>query len=149
MNDNVVVRVFPRLNCCVPDFTGKNAALARVLHQMRQEVGDLAKIEVIPSVTRAERLIYYDQMIDALLAGGHALPFAGDAGQWNALRSELGFPGAGLFSSPGDPQRFWEISFFLFSVTPVIGIDGRAVFVGEVPSAARLSEAIRIRRAGR
>ncbi|MEW6275320.1 MAG: hypothetical protein AB1556_09450 [Bacillota bacterium] len=143
MNDPVMVRVFPRLECCVPDFTGKNAALAGILHQVKQEVSDLAKIEVVPNTTSAERIIYYEQMIDALLAGGYELPFLEGAREWGALRREHSALKTRSFYSSGILKRSREIGFFLFSITPVIAINGKAVFVGKVPSADQLIEAIR------
>lgn len=130
MSDPVIVTIFPRLDCCVPDYTGKNAALVQVLRQVKQEVGDLARIEVVPNATRAERLIYYEQVVEALLAGGHELPFARGPGEWDALRRQLAAFRAGLLPGPGALERFREVSSILFWIPPVIGLDGKAVFVG-------------------
>ncbi|MEW6228021.1 MAG: hypothetical protein AB1700_08025 [Bacillota bacterium] len=143
MSDPVSVTVFPRLDCCVPDYTGKNAALVQILRDVRQEVGDIARIEVVSDATRADRLVYYERMVDTLLAGGHELPFAKDDREWAALRRELSALKAGLLPGPGAFERFRTLSVALFWIPPVIGIDGKAAFVTELPSAAQLSEAIR------
>lgn len=139
----VSVTVFTRLECCVPDFTGKNATLAKILHQVKQELGDLARIEVVPSASRAERLIYYKRMIAALLNGGYELPFVKNAGEWAALSSELDVANARLSRDPAIMERLGGIGSYLFWIPPIIEIDGKAVFVGEVPSAVQLCEAIR------
>lgn len=143
MPDPVAVTVFARLDCCVPDFTGKNALLARLLHDVRQELRDVAKIEVVPAGTRADRLTYYTRMVDCLLAGGYALPFARDSGQWTALRRELDALGIGRYPGPGVLETLRAISSTLFWLPPIIAIDGRAVFVTEVPSTAQLIDAVR------
>ncbi|MEW6423805.1 MAG: MFS transporter [Bacillota bacterium] len=106
-------------------------------------MSDLAKIEVVPNATSAERVIYYEQMINALLAGGYELPFLEGAREWGALRREPGALKTRSFYSSGIRKRSREIGFFLFSITPVIEINGKAIFVGKVPSADQLIEAIR------
>jgi len=138
----VRVTVFPRLDCCVPDFTGKNALLAQVLREAKARLGDQAIIEVVPAATRPERLIYYQGMVDALGAAGHALAFARNAEEWSELRRELDALRAGIDPGPATMARLRQVSVSLFMVPPVTAINGRAVFLSDVPSVEELTAAV-------
>ena len=67
MSPPITITVFPRLDCCVPDFTGKNLALSQILGRARETLGQRARIEVVGAATRAERVNYYQSMVTRLL----------------------------------------------------------------------------------
>lgn len=143
MTNPVRVTVFARLDCCVPDFTGKNKVLVEMLHQMREQMSSLVKIEVVPNASREERFVYYKRMVTALLAGKDELPVLKGAGNLTALHHELSALKAGTFLSPAALEKLREVSSILFWIPPVIALDGKAVFAGKVPSATELCEAIK------
>jgi len=145
----VEISVFPRLDCCVPDYTGKNRLLGEVLSEVKQRYDDQVHIEVVPTSTRAERLDYYQRMLEVLLAASRPLPFS--AGQ-----EQLAFYGkaarllkAGGVPSPSIMTGLRQISAYFFHITPIIAINGKAVFVTDVPTAAEMSEAIQAIKIGR
>lgn len=137
----VEVTVFARLECCVPDFTGKNKILARVLSGAKEALGERARIEVVANSTRPERLAYYKRMTDALITGGHSIPFGMDRAKlekYHRLMDALDYGGFPFQPTP----ELRQLAYYLFSVTPVISIDGKAVYVGTVPSVIELVEAV-------
>jgi hypothetical protein len=85
----VEVTVFPRLDCCVPDYTGRNQLLGEVLAEVKQCLGDKVRIEVVPAATRAERFDYYERMLKALLAAGQPLPFPAGSEQLAFYREAI------------------------------------------------------------
>lgn len=149
MNGPIRVTVFPRLDCCIPDFTGKNVALARLLREAKVRLGDQVKIEVVPAGTRPERLTYYMGMVEALEAAGYELPFARSGQEWARLRHELDALRAVLTSGPAVMARLRQISIALFMIPPVIAVNGRAAFVSDVPSLEELSAAVASAEPGR
>lgn len=145
----VEVTVFPRLDCCVPDYTGKNRLLGAILAEVKQRLGGQVHIEVVPAATRAERLNYYERMLEALLAAGRPLPFPVRHEQLAFYREAVRLLRAGGVPSPSALAGLRQISVYFFHITPIIAINGKAVFVTDVPSAAEMSEAIQVVGVGR
>jgi len=138
----VRLTVFPRLECCVPDFTGKNAILARVLRETQAQLADRVRIEVVPAASRFDRLGYYLGMVDALAAAGYELPSARNGSEWAGLRRELDSIRAGVEPGPDAMARLRRASLSLFTIPPVIAVNGRAAFVSRVPSVEELGAAV-------
>ncbi len=130
MSGPVEITVFPRLDCCVPDFTGKNRTLGRLLSVAQETLGRRARIQVVGTATRPERVRYYRGMVQALLAAGWTFPAPIDP-----VTLPLELP-------PALPPALRDLSLYLFAVAPVVAVAGKAVFVGEVPSLETLAEAV-------
>lgn len=130
MSAPITITVFPRLDCCVPDFTGKNLALSQVLNRAQETLGQRARIEVVGTATRAERVEYYRDMVRSLVAAGWIFP-----------------RGIDLANLPNGPLRVLtpslrQLSLYLFATAPVVAVAGKAVFVGAVPSLDALVAAV-------
>lgn len=136
----VDVTVFPRLDCCVPDYTGQNRVLARVLTEVKQRLGDRARIEVVPTATRRERFDYYRRMLHTLLEAGWPLPFPFGPEQLTSYQEALQSVDMGHPSSALAGLR--QMGAYCFQITPVIALNGKAIFVSTVPSVPELLEAI-------
>lgn len=130
MSRPVEITVFPRLDCCVPDFTGKNQALAQLLTGAREALGQRARVRVVGTATRPERVEYYRTLARALVAAGWHFP---------APLNPATLP-EGPLPVPTPALRY--LSSYLFAIAPVVAVAGRAVFVGEVPSLDALVGAV-------
>ena len=97
----VEVTVFPRLDCCVPDYTGKNRLLGQVLGELKRRLGDRLRIEVVPTGTRLERISYYERMLQAILAAGQSPPFPAGPEQLAFYQEAARLLRAGQAPSPG------------------------------------------------
>ena len=139
MPDAVTVTVFPRLDCCIPDFAGSNVALARVLREVKRDLGDQVNVEVLPTADRPHRYEYYGRMLDALVAAGYELPFADSPQRLLDLKRQASAFEAGLHPSARAIEELRRVSAHLFMIGPVVAIEGKAAFVGAVPSADELS----------
>jgi hypothetical protein len=139
----IKITVFPRLDCCVPDYTGKNRLLGEVLAEVKQNLGDQVHIEVISTATRAERLKYYERMLEALLAAGQPLPFPVGYEQLALYREAIRQLRIGRAPSPSTLAGLRQFSAYFFHITPIIAFEGKAVFVTAVPTAAEMSDAIK------
>lgn len=138
----VKVTVFPRLDCCVPDYTGKNRLLSAILAEVKQRLGGQMRIEVVPTATRAERLNYYERMLETLLAAGQPLPFPAGSEPLAFYREAARLLRAGCAPSASVLAGLRQFSVYFFRITPIIAINGKAVFVTTLPTAAEISEMI-------
>jgi len=145
----VEVTVFPRLDCCVPDYTGKNRLLGQVLGELKRRLGDRLRIEVVPTGTRLERIGYYERMLQAILAAGQSPPFPAGPEQLAFYQEAARLLRAGQAPSPGALAAMRQISVQFFHATPIIALDGKAVFVSKVPTVAEMSEAVEAAAAAR
>ncbi len=145
----VEMTVFPRLDCCVPDYTGKNRLLGEVLAEVKQRLGDRVRLEVVPTATRAERLDYYERMLRAFLAAARSLPFPAGSEQLAIYREASRLLRSGQVPSSQALASLRQISVYFFQVTPIVALNGKAVFVTRVPTASELSEAIEADAPGR
>lgn len=149
MSTPIEVTVFPRLECCVPDYTGKNRSLAGVLAEVKARYGDRVRIEVVPTGSRLERTSYYQRMLEALLAADHRASLPGGPEHLGLYQEAVRSAKTGQVPSPAAMPLIRQMSVHFFYTTPVIALDGKAAFVTAVPAVAELCQAIEMALAGR
>lgn len=139
----VEVTVFPRLDCCVPDYTGKNRLLGEVLAGVKNQLGDRITVEIVSTSTRVDRLSYYERVLETLLASNWPLPFPVSSKHLEFYREATRLLRTGLVPPASIMAGLRPISAYFFHVTPVIALNGKAVFVTVVPTVTDLYEAVK------
>lgn len=139
----VELTVFPRLDCCVPDYTGKNRRLGEVLAEVKDLLGELITVEIVSMNTRAERLGYYERLLGTLLAANWALPFSTGSGRLEVYQEASRLMKVGLAPTASLLAELRQYSAYFFQLTPVVALNGKATFVTAIPTAEELCEGVR------